>query len=230
MREAGVDPVLDLCARVGDLKWTDPQFVAAAQHYVDLNTSDFFSTGKASDDAPAAVAVFFAGRAGFFQTGSWFLADAQASAPPDFELGLNTFPTIEGGEGDPKQIVMQGLEGISISKKGAEKNREAALTFIDFLTQVPQAEIWVKDSVKISPIVGAVNDETASANLMKIVQGQIDGNTGSFPFLEHILPKTVGEEALWMGSVGVLTGDLTAETWMESVETAAESEPPVIER
>jgi raffinose/stachyose/melibiose transport system substrate-binding protein len=230
VREVGVDPVLDLCARVGDYKWTDPGFVAAAQHYVDLNSSDFFSTGKASDDFPAAVALFFAGRAGFFQTGSWFLADAQASAPPDFQLGLNTFPTIEGGEGDPKQIVMQGLEGISVSKKGAEKNREAALAFIDFLTQVPQAETWVKDSVKISPIAGAVNDETASENLMKIVEGQIDGNTGSFPFLEHILPKTVGEEAIWMGSVGVLTGDLTAETWMESVEAAAESEPPVIER
>ncbi len=230
VREVGVDPVLDLCARVGDLKWTDPGFVAAAQHYVDLNDKDFFSAGKASDDFPAAVALFFAGRAGFFQTGSWFLADAQASAPPDFKLGLNTFPTIEGGKGDPKQIVMQGLEGISISKKGAEKNREAALTFLDFLTQVPQAETWVKDAVKISPIAGAVNDETASANLMKIVQGQIEGNTGSFPFLEHILPKTVGEEAIWMGSVGVLTGDLTAETWMESVETAAEAEPPVITR
>jgi len=230
VREVGVDPVLDLCARVGGYKWTDPQFVAAAQHYVDLNDMDFFSSGKASDDFPAAVALFFAGRAGFFQTGSWFLADAQASAPPDFDLGLNTFPTIEGGEGDPKQIVMQGLEGISISKKGAETKREAALTFIDFLTQVPQAETWVKDAVKISPIAGAVNENTASPNLMKIVNGQIDGNTGSFPFLEHILPKTVGEDAIWMGSVGVLTGDLTAQTWMESVEAAAEAEPPVIER
>ena len=82
----------------------------------------------------------------------------------------------------------------------------------------------------MSPVVGAVNEETASPNLMKIVQDQVEGNTGSFPFLEHILPKTVGEEAIWMGSVGVLTGDLTAETWMESVEAAAESEPPVIER
>ena len=128
-----------------------PGFVAAAQHYVDLNNSDFFSAGKASDDFPAAVALFFAGRAGFFQTGSWFLADAQASAPPDFQLGLNTFPTIEGGEGDPKQVVMQGLAGLAISKKGAEKNREAALAFIDYLTQVPQAEQWVRDCVAHEP-------------------------------------------------------------------------------
>ncbi len=230
VREVGVDPVLDLCARVGGLKWTDPGFVAAAQRFADLNSNDYFSTGKASDDFPAAVAVFFAGRAGFFQTGSWFLADAEASAPPDFELGLNTFPTIEGGQGDPKQVVMQGLEGISIAKKGAEKDRAACLAFIDFLTQVPQAEQWVREAVRISPVVGAVNDESASPNLMKIVDGQVEGNTGSFPFLEHILPKTVGEEALWMGSVGVLTGQLTAEDWMASVEAAAENEPPVIER
>jgi raffinose/stachyose/melibiose transport system substrate-binding protein len=230
VRQVGVDPVLDLCARVGDLKWTDPGFVAAAQLYVDLSDKEYFSAGKASDDFPAAEALFFAGRAGFFQTGSWFIGDAQAGAPPDFQLGLNTFPTIEGGKGDPKQIVMQGLEGISISKKGAEANRDAALAFIDFLTQVPQAEVWVKDAVSISPVVGAVNEQTASPNLMKIVNEQIDGNTGSFPFLEHITPKAVGEEAIWMGSVGVLTGDLTAQTWMESVEKAAASEPPTFTR
>ena len=162
VREVGVDPVLDLCARVGDRKWTDPDIVAAAQLYVDLSDKEYFSAGKASDDFPAAEALFFAGRAGFFQTGSWFIGDAQAGAPPDFQLGLNTFPTIEGGKGDPKQIVMQGLEGISISKKGAEANRDAALAFIDFLTQVPQAEDWVKDAVSISPVVGAVNEQTAS--------------------------------------------------------------------
>ena len=98
VREVGVDPVLDLCARaLATTSGLTHSIVAAAQHYVDLNSSDFFSTGKASDDFPAAVALFFAGRAGFFQTGSWFLADAQASALLTFSSGLNTFPTIEEG-------------------------------------------------------------------------------------------------------------------------------------
>jgi raffinose/stachyose/melibiose transport system substrate-binding protein len=232
VRWVGADKVLDLCARNCGYKWTDPDFVQAARFYTDINDKGYFSTGKASDDYPAGTALFFAGKAAFFQTGSWFLADAQASAPPGFKLGLNTFPVITGGKGDPKQIVMQGLEGLSISKKGASTpaKREAALTFIDWMTQLPQAQYWVKQGVNISPIKGAVTEETASPLLMQIVKEQIEGNTGSFPFLEHVLPKTVGEEKIWMGSVGVLTGQLNAETWMQSVEEEAAKEPPTLVR
>src|SRR5215217_747270 len=45
VRQVGADPVLDLCARVGDHKWTDPEFVQAAQYYVDLNNQGYFSSG-----------------------------------------------------------------------------------------------------------------------------------------------------------------------------------------
>lgn len=232
VRQVGVDPVLDVCARANGVKWTDPGFVAAAKFYTDINDKGYFSAGKASDDYPAATALFFAGRAGFFQTGSWFLSDAEASAPPDFKFGLSTFPMVANGEGAPKQVVMQALNGISISKAGAKDpaKRDAALKFLDFLTQVPQAQTWVKDTNSMSAVKGAVTTETASPMLQQIVSEQVDGNTGSFPFLEHILPKEVGEDAIWMGSVGVLTGQLTAESWMANVEAEAAKQKPVYQR
>ena len=229
-RWVGTEKVLDLAARNCDYKWTDPDIVEAAKLYTDLNDAGYFSMGKASDDFPAATALFFAGKTGFFQTGSWFLGDAEANAPPDFKLGMKTFPMIEGGQGDPDEVVMQGLEGISISKKGAEKNREATLLFMEWLSDIPQAQTWVKEGVKISPVKGAVTAETASPFLQQIVEEQIDGNTGSFPFLEHVVPKTVGEEAIWMGSVGVLTGQLDAESWMQNVEDEAAGQDPTLER
>jgi len=229
-RWVGTEKVLDLCARKNDYKWTDPDIVQAAKFYTDLNDKGYFSSGKASDDYPGATALLFAGRAGFFQTGSWFIADAVTNAPPDFKLGMNVFPTIAGGKGDPKEIVMQAIGGLSISKKGAAKNRQAAVAFLDWITQLPQAQLWVKEASSISPVVGAVTAETANEYLLSIVNDQINGNTGSFPFLEHILPKTVGEEKIWMGSVGVLTGQLTAETWMQSVEEEAAKQPPTFTR
>ena len=230
IRTVGTEKVLQLAARNCDYKWTDPDIVAAAKLYTDMNDNDYFTLGKASDDFPAATALFFAGRAPFFQTGSWFMGDIGASAPPDFRAGMNTFPIVEGGKGDPDEIVMQGLEGISISKKGAEKNREAALAFVDWISQVPQAQAWVKGAAKISPVAGAVTEETASPMLQQIVDDQLTGNTGAVPFLEHILPKTVGEEAIWMGSVGVLTGQLTAEEWMANVEEEAAKQDPIYSR
>ena len=232
VREVGAEKVLDLVARNCGYKWTDPDIVAAAKLYTDLNDKGYFSSGKASDDFPAGTALFFGGKAGFFQTGSWFLADAAANAPPDFKLGMRVFPTIPGSKADPKNVVMQGLEGISVSKKAGSDpaKRKAALQFIDWLTQVPQAQYWVKEGFKISPVVGAITDQTASPMVMQLVNEQVKANTGSFPFLEHVTPKTVGEDRIWMGSVGVLTGQLTAETWMQSVEEEAAKQPPTLVR
>jgi hypothetical protein len=72
--------------------------------------------------------------------------------------------------------------------------------------------------------------DDANPFLVRIVNEEIEGNTGSIPFVEHIVPKTVGEEAVWMGSVGVLTGQLTAESWMQSVEAEAANQAPIIDR
>jgi hypothetical protein len=82
----------------------------------------------------------------------------------------------------------------------------------------------------MTAVQGSVTEETASPQLLKIVEEQVDGNTGSFPFLEHILPKEVGEDAIWMGSVGVLTGQLDAESWMANVEAEAQKHEPVFTR
>jgi raffinose/stachyose/melibiose transport system substrate-binding protein len=232
VRQVGAERVLDLAARNCGYKWTDPDIVAAAKYFTDLSDKGYMSEGKASDDYPAATALFFSGKAGFFHTGSWFIPDAQSSAPPGFKLGMNIFPTLKDGKGDPKNIVMQGLEGLSISKKGASDpaKRAAMLTFFDWLTQLPQAQYWVKNAVVVSPIRGAATEETANPLLLRIVKEEIEPNTGSFPFVEHIVPKTVGEEKFWMGSVGVLTGQLNAQTWMQSIEDEAAKQPPTLVR
>ena len=42
----------------------------------------------------------------------------------------------------------------------------------------------------------------------------------------HVTPKAVGEDAIWQGSVAVLTGQATPQSWMASVEKAAEANKP----
>lgn len=125
VRQVGADAVLDLCAKLGDGQWTDPGFVQAAQHYVDLNANGFFSAGAASDDYPSATALFFAGRSGFFQTGSWLLGSVEAEAPPDFRIGLNTFPTVPGGEGDPRQHRHAGHRRLLAFEEGLRRPGQA---------------------------------------------------------------------------------------------------------
>ena len=227
IRWVGSEKVLDLCARKPGLHWTDPDMVQAARFYEELNDRGFFSKGKASDDYPAGMALFFAGKSPFFHSGSWFIADYTGMAPPGFDFKVSLFPQIAGQKGDPDEIVMQALEGLSISK--ATKHPEAGLEFLEFMSRKENAEIWVKETQSVSAVSGAVNEKTAGKFLMQIVEEQVKDNTGSIPFLEHILPKEVGEDAIWMGSVGILTGELTAETWMQRVEEEAQKHKPVIE-
>lgn len=229
VRWVGAEKVNQLVARNCGYAWTDQDIVQAAQYYVDLAENDYFSSGMASDDYPAATALFFAGRAGFFHTGSWFIADASAEMPPGFELGMNEFPVFPNGA-DPEgtQAFASVLGGYSISQQGAELHRDEALLFIDFITQLPQAQEGVRRTGSISSVVGAVTEETANPLTLQIIDQQLEGNTGTIGFLEHITPFEVGEDAIWTGSVGVLTGQLTAEQWMQNVEDAAAATEPTL--
>ena len=227
-REVGAEKTNQLLARNCDYSWTDSDVLAAAQSYIDLADEGYFSSGMASDDYPTATALFFAGRAGFFHTGSWFVSETLGSAPPDFELGILKFPAIEGGT--ETDSVLAVLGGISMSKQAAEDaaKRQAALTFMDWWTDLPQQVYWVENIGEISTTAGAVTEETADPLIMQIVNEQVENNTGAIPFIEHVTDPSVGEDAIWMGGVGVLTGQLTAEQWMASVEEAAANAEPIL--
>ena len=125
---------------------------------------------------------------------------------------------------------MQGLEGSRSRRRVREEPGCGTNAFIDFLTQVPQAETWVKDSVKISPIARRRERRDGKREPDEDRPGADRWQHGVVSVPRAHPAQDCRRGRIWMGSVGVLTGDLTAESWMESVEAAAESEPPVIER
>ncbi len=228
-REVGAAKVNQLIARNCGYAWTDADIVAAAQRYIDLAETGYFSSGMASDDYSTATALFFTGRAGFFHTGSWFVSETLTSAPPDFELGILKFPAFEDSA-STNDAVLAVLGGMSVTARAAQDpaKREAALTFMDWWTDLTQQVYWVENIGEISATAGAVTEETAGPLTMQIVNEQVEGNTGTIPFIEHVTDPLVGEDKIWMGSVGVLTGQLTAQAWMQSVEEAAASAEPVL--
>lgn len=215
----GAEKVNQLVARNCGYKWTDPDIVEAAQLYVDLADEGYFSSGAASDDYPTATATLFSGRAAFFHTGSWFISELE-EAPEDFDYGMVTFPEIPGGNGKPTDVVAAVLAGLSISTSAdTDAKREAALTFIDWLTQPEQAERFVEIGSISS--TAAANEKITNPLTLQVVEEQLEPATGAIGFIEHQTPKQVGEEAIWEGSTAVLTGQATADSWMEDLESAA---------
>lgn len=228
VRTVGADRVNQLIARNCEYRWTDPEIVEAAQLYVDLAEKGYFSSGMASDGYDEAQALFFSGRAAFFHTGSWFIGGARNDMPPNFELGLNTFPVVEGSMADPQNVVMGVLDGMSISRQGAEEHREEALIFLEWFTRVEQQQEFTSATARIGAVEGATTEENADPLVWQILTEQVTPNTGAIGFIEHVSPLVVGEDRIWNGSVGVLTGQLDAETWMASIEEVAAQEEPTL--
>jgi ABC-type glycerol-3-phosphate transport system substrate-binding protein len=89
-------------------------------------------------------------------------------------------------------------------------------------------ESWVSATGDLSVIEGAITEDGANPFVLQIQDELLSDLTGSIGFIEHNTQPTVGEEAIWQGSTAVLTGQITAETWMESVKAAAAAAEPVV--
>ncbi len=224
-KNVGAKKVLQLAARNCGYKWTDPDVVEAAQLYVDVSDKGYFGEGKASDDWNAANAAFLGGKGAFYYMGNWFFASILA-APNADDFGMNLWPTVPGGAGGEGDLLVS-TEGLTLSNSvDTDAKMEGALEFLDWWSAVEQEKLKV-EAGSISAVTEA-NDPALQDPFSSQVAEQLKTATDVFPFVEHITPLPVGEDAIWKGSIGVLTGQLTAQTWMESVEEAAEANPPTL--
>ncbi len=226
-RTAGTDFLLNLAKRQEGYHWTDPNVVRAAELYQELNDRGYFSAGKASDDQPTSKALFLAGRAAFFHSGSWFISDLDVAAPPDFRMGMLEFPQLSPDDqyGGPTEIVGQALQGISIS--ATTKDPDAAFKFLEYLLQPEVVRKWTVGVNGLSAIKGTVSEDGGSV-LAGAISEMVNKAEKITPFLDQITPPEVGEGGLFMQSVAILTGDLTAHTWMQQVEELASELAPVL--
>jgi raffinose/stachyose/melibiose transport system substrate-binding protein len=223
-KTAGAKKINQLIARHCGYKWTDPDVVQAAQLYTDISKKGYFSPGKASDDTGASGAAFLGGKGAFYYMGNWEV-QAIDEAPNAKDFGMNMWPTVPGGKGGPgDQLINAG--GLALSKSvNTPAKKKGALEFLDWISQPKQQELSVKAG-NISAVTAANVPSLQSPLAHQVVEQQIKPSTGSFPFIEHVTPKAVGEDAIWQGSVAVLTGQATPMSWMQSVEKAAEANKP----
>ncbi len=227
-RTAGAKKVNQLVSRNCGYKWTDPDIVQAAQLYTDLSDKGYFSDGKSSDDSNTAQSTFLSGKAAFFGFGDWFIPSiAEAPNPDDYAMvEIPEVPEALGKGSAHDGLINAGGIAVSTAANTPEK-LQAALTFLDWVSQPEQQ----KRQAAIGAIsaVPAANDPSLQGPLItQLIADHITSSTGSYPFIEHVTPKAVGEDAIWQGSVAVLTGQATPQSWMESVESAAAAADPII--
>lgn len=111
--------------------WSDPAVLKAAQMIRDLVDSGAFGKNFSSINygAGGTSTMLSKGEAAMVLMGSWEYA-VQQGQDPDFtknDLGYVPFPTVEGGKGDPNNIVGNPTNYISVTTSAPEKTAAAFL-------------------------------------------------------------------------------------------------------
>ncbi len=95
-RSVGLNAVKDVMD--GKAKFTDPQYVAAAQMFADMAKKEYFSVGMTTIDPSTASAMLMNGQAAIKYDGSWFtqnLSQPENAAGPE-GIGYFNIPVVTG--------------------------------------------------------------------------------------------------------------------------------------
>lgn len=131
--------------------WRQPEITQALNAISQLVDAGGFAKNFASVGyEEGGAGTFFAkGRAAMHLMGSWEYTN-QVDQQPKFAkngLGWTTFPSVEGGKGDPKNIVGNPTNYFSITS--SSKNIQAAT---DFLKQQMASDQYVDDFIKAGDV------------------------------------------------------------------------------
>jgi raffinose/stachyose/melibiose transport system substrate-binding protein len=115
--------------------WSDPAVAEALTKIQQLVDAGGFVNGFSSiaADSNADQALLYTGKAAMVLQGGWIYQGMKKDAGSFVsggKLGFTTFPTVEGGKGDPANVVGNPSNFWSISAKATDEQKKAALAYV----------------------------------------------------------------------------------------------------
>jgi raffinose/stachyose/melibiose transport system substrate-binding protein len=115
--------------------WSDPAVTEALTKIQQLVDAGGFVNGFSSiaADSNADQALLYTGKAAMVLQGGWIYQGMKKDAGSFVsggKLGFTTFPTVEGGKGDPANVVGNPSNFWSISAKATDEQKKAALNYV----------------------------------------------------------------------------------------------------
>lgn len=147
--------------------WSDPAITEALTAIQDLVEAGGFGDGygSVSADANADLALVYSGKAAMLLQGSWVYSTFKGDAP-DFvssgSLGFTTFPTVEGGAGDPANIVGNTSNYWSVSANASDEQVETATTYLNDMVFNEDYTNFLIEGGGVPPVAG-LEDQLAQA-------------------------------------------------------------------
>lgn len=198
----------------GDKDFTDPAFIESIEVMNDLKK--YFpanSEGLGMDDIRTLFAME---QAAMFPLGSWEIPVVN-ELNADLDYGFFPMPSKAGN-----QTVTTWVDG-SFAINAKSKNKEAAKTFLEFLTTKEFGELFVDEFKMISAIPGITSDDKLLSELSKAVESNSTPYYWVINFVSgDPTTKTVLETELQGMYLGEVTPAEVAQKLQENAETSFE--------
>ena len=148
--------------------WSDPAIVEALTKIQELVDAGGFVNGFSSvaADSGADHALLYTGKAAMLLQGGWVYQGIKAASPESLtndEIGYISFPEVEGGKGDPANVVGNPSNFWSLSSKATEAQTETAEAYLkDGLFN----EQYLDDIIASGaiPVIKGVEDKLAASD------------------------------------------------------------------
>jgi raffinose/stachyose/melibiose transport system substrate-binding protein len=219
-----------LCTRIGGKaafqkaysrsggSFTDPPFVEAGQRLQELAALNPFQKGFLGSTYPNEGTVMGNDHAAMELMGQWAPAVDQGAATnkkgPD--LGIFPFPTVEGGAGNPTDV-MGGGGGFAIGKNAPIPE---TVDFLKFMTSPANITQMVKLGVSVPPM------PVAEALVTDPLRRELDSMAAAAPYLQlyydQYLPPAVGQVLLDQ-TQALFAGTATPQAAAKAIDDSAAS-------
>ena len=215
VRLAGPDAMA--LAEEGTAKYTDENYVKAAQKMQDWANAGYFGEGVNTVDMNTAGSMLMTGQAAVFYNGSWFasnLNDSSQNLAGEDGIGFFNVPVVNSSVSDADSYSMNCGNILSFGQKSYD---EATGWFIKyFVENMGDLAMELQGSVKGYQYT--VSPENTSG-YTKLVLDTIGSAKSAFTWFE----ATMGNEVQNVAKDGIqtlLTGELSAEDYMKSIQEA----------
>ncbi|PUB27670.1 carbohydrate ABC transporter substrate-binding protein (CUT1 family) [Promicromonospora sp. AC04] len=183
--------------------WSDPAVIEATTKIQELVDAGAFgdSFGSVNADQNADTALVHTGKAAFILQGSWVYPNFLNDAPELVEsggLGYTTFPAVDGGAGDPANIVGNPSNFWSVSASAAEEDQATAKSFISSQVLNDDAVDDLLAIGTVPPITGLEDkiEQQDNADYLSFVYGMVRDAPHFQLSWDQALPPAQAQELL----------------------------------
>lgn len=201
----------------GNGSFEDPQFVSALSVIDELTKMNAFNEDMNTLDEAQSRNEFIKGTTAMHFAGSWAIGPILDSVENIDNIGVASFPSFEGGNGDAGKIAGVAGGGIAVSSALSEEEQEAAFTFLKYY----YGDELYQGLIKANIIVPAdVEMDDSIPQIFKDANGYAQG--GLAPVYDATLTPEL-TDIINNGLQSITLGDKTPEDVAKDMQKELES-------